>query len=407
MLTLVPSPFQLFLVHLPYQAIQPQIYVLSLDNSLSTTQDLSAFGTAFSPLPLPIPPTTGASSALPNGAMLDSLGMNLNNTTAVDPLQRALNNVTSGTNIQNVQDPVVQFGLSNIAKSESTKSTRLASIGPCTTLQKDNITPEAPSALITELLVAYQETYQPKLLRQAPPEHAAVDNVLSSDTTAMLLDQNPVNVIQAGQNGIGEMQGLPQSSADMIQTTSQPLDQNFGLPDLQSFGQNTGFETGYGDLNLSALDEMFDNEFGNGGDSGVNIGGLSSTLNSINEDFASSFPSTTEPNGAPSPSKKEISSITRGDGPGSFDTITGNGTNISDSPSKSIIDGGNGTESRGNSPRKSLAINGAEDGLPEFLNGALDGGRVEAMSEVKISHVKIEWTEYGVLSEFFLDLPAL
>lgn len=365
------------------------------------------------------------SNGLLNGGVLDSLGMNLNSTMAGNPLQSTLGtgssevaNLGAGASFTQMD---ILGSLTNTKKAE----TRLASIGPSSTRQISNNIPEGPPILVSEFLIAYQETYQPKLLRQQPASDiAGQDNPVQSNGTGMQVDNvaidNNALMEQINQHINNSVQNVGQSNTAAVpQTSAQDINQNFGLPDIQSYGQSTGFETGYGDINLSALDELFDSDFGGGSSGGdvegnnVNLalGGLSSTLSSINEDFASSFPSATEPDGAPSPIKKETSSSNGNnaqidESSGNItDSNIGNVTNKSDSPSKSMIDGtygSNSLESRGSSPRKSLNLNGSEDGLlPEYLDEMLDGGKVEALSEIEISQFRIEWTEYGILSERF------
>lgn len=365
--------------------------------------------------------------------------MNLNSTIPVDPLQSALN--TNGRTL-GVGISLARLGVSAATTNTHKVETRIASVGPSSTREISNTLPaEGPPILVSELLIAYQETYQPKLLRRQPVSEtvAGQDHSLQNDTTGMQLDNvtidnnalmdqinqhinsNTQQIIDQGNNSTA---GIPQNSVPNIT-------QDFSLPDLQSYGQGTGFETGYGDINLSALDELFDSDFGgaSGSGSGNNnvvsgsdndgynadstLGGLSSTLNSINQDFASSFPSATEPNGTPSPTKKEVSSSSSSNN--NNDNNVSNGTNKSDSPTKSMFEGtyggsNNSLESRGNSPRKSLNLNGSEDdlSLPEYLDDVLDeGNRVKTLSRIQISQLRIEWTEYGVLSKFFFFVSKI
>lgn len=380
---------QLLLVHLPYQAIQLQLYVIPLDATYTATQDLSSFGTSFSPLPVPLPTTSLLPNSGLNAGVLESLGISINGAASASFMQ-----------------------------SSSSTTTRLASIGPCSTVQRSYTAPDAPPALVTELLVAFQEAYQPKHLRQTISGHPSANTTIPGDTTGMLLDSLSVGTNASAPQSDQAINGVTQTSqqqqpidSTMLQSVALSINQNqnFGLPDLQSYGQTNNFETGYGDINLSALDELFDSEFGSGGgaangigdnNSNSALGGLSSTLDSINEDFASSFPTATEPDGAPSPTKKDA--VGSGNGSGNLENSSVNETQRSDSPSKSMLDGtygSNSLESRGSSPRKGLGTNGVEDDLPEYTEGMMDGERVEAMSEIKIAQVKIEWTEYGVLSQ--------
>lgn len=365
-----------------------------------TTQDISMFGTSFSAMPVPLPPAP--INDMLNGA-LDSLGMNLAGNAPMDPLQfqQSTANMPTSTSSQ---------GLS--------REIRLAAIGSCTTEQKNAIAQDAPPALITEFLLAYQESYQPKIYRQKT-ELSESGTMLQTDSSGMLLDGLTVTAdnnsslnktlepSNSAMEGIQSLNDLNPSQTSQV-TTQLQANQNLGLSDYNLYGQANGFGSGYGDINLSALDELFDNDFSSGGMNGntglanndSTMGGLSSTLDSINQDFASSFLSATEPDGAPSPTKKESKDTPQAqsgaqNGSSSFEA----GTHRSDSPSKSVIDGTYGSGSRGSSPRKGLGVNGGEDELPEIMDGVLDGGRAEALSEIRLSQVKIEWTEYGVLSE--------
>ncbi|KAK9896551.1 hypothetical protein P389DRAFT_81018 [Cystobasidium minutum MCA 4210] len=380
---------ELLLIHLPYQAIQPQVYVASLQDTSITTQDISMFGTSFSALPVPMPMGGDPGTSLLNGA-LDSLGMNL-----------------AGSVPFNAGH--LQSNMTSFTSADKAKESRLGTIGACTTTQQYSTTPDAPPALTTEFLVAFQEAHQPVMYRQAG-KAPGNDASLQNDTTGMLLDgvnltmDDSDNTNKTFEHNPGGMDVIQQPNAISGQVSQQQtVNHNLGLSDYNGYGQSSGFGSGYGEINLSALDELFDNDFGTGGAGMSNgdstMGGLSSTLDSINQDFASTFASATEPDGAPSPTKKESKDTPQAqlqngnNGQSSFDAAT----HRSESPSKSMLDGTYGSGSRGSSPRKGHGSNG-EDELPELMDGAMDGSRAEALAQIRLSQVKIEWTEYGLLS---------
>jgi hypothetical protein len=402
-----------------------------------TTQDISQLGTALSPLPLPPQHINGTlAGQMPDGS-LGSLGMSfgMNGTSGIanpiNPIQIASNippidsNILAHLNMTSAA-AVAAAPLIIGAAQETARRIRLAALGPPTTTQKEQNQHQQDqqplNSIITDFLVAYQEVYYPSILRLAastsdlPATIAEIDSntttggllpsALVHDKTSMnqtsLVNQN-VNPKEA--NSVGGAQETEQNN-NQVRNQINPL-----IP--AEYNQPSTFESGYGDINMSALDELFDNsDFGDpagaGGDAN-GLGGLSSTLDSINQDFANTFSSAIEANGTPSPSKKDNFNNSNNNTASILDP----GTNRSESPSKSLLQDDNTVGSNSeNSPRKSLSgahsssngSGGGDEVLPEFLEGQMDGRGVEKGSEVILVKIKMEWTEYGILSEFHSNL---
>lgn len=396
----------MLVAHLPYQALQPQIFIASLEFGRTTSQDLSNFGTSFSAIP------TMQATSIPAMGM-NSLGMGITGTTPVDPLQKAMNNPTPGQSLQavlqTVKDPAIlaQYnvpslggGLVNPVPASST-NLRLAAVGSPSTVQREGSVPDAPPPIVSQFMLAVQARFQPHLLKAGSRE-GMKGTVVEADNPAA---GSGLGTLASGLNvgnsiaiDVNTTESNPQGTAKSFNSTTLPAQNsttgNPTFSEFASFGQSSNnFDGGYGDVNMSALDELFDSDFaGIEGTHGGNFGGLSSSLDSFNHDFAASFPSATEPDGAPSPMKKDQF------GNPSIET----GTNRSESPSKSVLDGTNdNSASRGSSPRKSFGQHTGEEHrlLPEKLDDQVDlAGQWEALSALELLQITIDWTEYGVLA---------